>query len=40
MVLAFALSIGIDPGLLKLITAVFVLAIVSIPEISKRIFKK
>jgi putative ABC transport system permease protein len=40
MVLAFALSIGIDPGLLKLITAAFVLAIVSIPEISKRVLKK
>lgn len=33
MVLAFALSMGIDPNLLKLITALFVLAIVYLPSV-------
>ena len=33
LVLAFTLSIGIDPNLLKLITALFVLLIVSIPRL-------
>jgi putative ABC transport system permease protein len=33
LVLAFTLSIGIDPNLLKLVTAVFVLLIVSIPRL-------
>jgi putative ABC transport system permease protein len=33
LVLAFTLSIGIDPNLLKLVTAAFVLIIVSIPRI-------
>ena len=33
LVLAFTLSIGIDPNMLKLVTAVFVLIIVSIPRI-------
>lgn len=32
-VLAFTLSIGIDPNLLKLVTAVFVLAIVGVPAL-------
>jgi putative ABC transport system permease protein len=33
LVLAFTLSIGIDPNMLKLVTAVFVLLIVSIPRL-------
>ena len=33
LVLAFTLSIGIDPNMLKLVTAVFVLIIVSIPRL-------
>jgi putative ABC transport system permease protein len=33
LVLAFTLSIGFDPNLLKLVTAVFVLLIVSIPRL-------
>src|SRR6202012_3048304 len=33
-VLAFTLSIGVDPTLLKLVTAVFVLLIVSLPRLS------
>jgi putative ABC transport system permease protein len=33
LVLAFTLSIGIDPNMLKLVTAAFVLIIVSIPRI-------
>jgi putative ABC transport system permease protein len=37
LVLAFTLSIGIDANLLKLITSVFVLLIVSLPQIK---FKK
>ena len=36
LVLAFTLSVGIDPNLLKLVTAVFVLLIVSIPMIRRR----
>lgn len=36
LVLALALSLGINPNLLKLITAVFVLAIVALPNISIR----
>jgi putative ABC transport system permease protein len=36
LVLAFTLSIGIDPNMLKLVTAVFVLLIVSIPMIRRR----
>ncbi len=35
LVLAFTLSIGVDPNLLKLITALFVLLIVSIPRLKK-----
>jgi putative ABC transport system permease protein len=35
MVLAFTLSIGIDPNLLKLVTASFVLLIVIIPRLKK-----
>ena len=35
LVLAFTLSIGVDPNLLKLVTAVFVLLIVSIPRLQK-----
>lgn len=34
LVLAFTLSIGIDPTLLKLITALFVLSIVSLPRLN------
>jgi putative ABC transport system permease protein len=33
LVLAFTLSIGVDPNLLKLVTALFVLAIVGIPRL-------
>jgi putative ABC transport system permease protein len=33
LVLAFTLSIGVDPNLLKLVTALFVLLIVSIPKL-------
>jgi len=36
LVLALALSLGINPNLLKLITAAFVLAIVALPNISIR----
>jgi putative ABC transport system permease protein len=36
MVLAFTLSSGVDPTLLKLVTAVFVLLIVSLPRLSFR----
>lgn len=36
LVLAFTLSLGIDPNLLKLFTAVFVLLIVSVPQIRLR----
>ena len=36
MILAFALSIGIDAIYLKLVVAVFVLAVVSIPNIKSK----
>ncbi|POY34872.1 ABC transporter permease [Solitalea longa] len=36
LVLAFTLSLGIDPNLLKLLTALFVLIIVSIPQLGFR----
>lgn len=36
MVLAIALSMGVNPNMLKLITSVFVLAIVGIPRLIKR----
>ncbi|AFD06496.1 ABC transporter permease [Solitalea canadensis] len=36
LVLAFTLSLGVDPNLLKLFTAVFVLIIVSIPQLRLR----
>ncbi len=36
MVLAIALSLGVHPNMLKLITAIFVLAIVGIPRLSMR----
>lgn len=35
-VLALALSLGINPNLLKLITAIFVLAIVAVPRLARR----
>lgn len=38
-VLAFTLSIGIDPNLLKMVTALFVLMIVALPKISKSFTK-
>lgn len=38
-VLAFTLSIGIDPNLLKMVTALFVLIIVALPKISKSFTK-
>ncbi len=39
-VLAFTLSIGIDPNLLKMVTALFVLFIVALPRISKSLAKQ
>jgi len=39
-VLAFTLSIGVDPNMLKMVTAVFVLLIVALPKISQRLVKK
>ncbi len=39
-VFAFTLSIGIDPNLLKMVTALFVLFIVALPRISKSFAKK
>ena len=36
LVLAVALSLGVNPNLLKLITSVFVLAIVGIPRLMRR----
>lgn len=39
-VLAFTLSIGVDPNMLKMVTAVFVLLIVALPKISQRFVKK
>ena len=38
-VLAFTLSIGIDPNLLKMVTALFVLFIVALPRVSKSLAK-
>ncbi|MEY5045515.1 MAG: hypothetical protein RL713_740 [Bacteroidota bacterium] len=38
-VLAFTLSIGIDPNLLKMVTALFVLLIVALPRITKSFAK-
>ncbi len=35
LILAFVLSIGIDPNLLKLVTALFVLLVVSVPQLRK-----
>jgi putative ABC transport system permease protein len=40
MVLAYTLSLGVDPNLLKLITAVFVLVIVGISAVGERIKNK
>ena len=37
LVLAFTLSLGIDPNLLKLVTAVFVLCIVALPRMSSQL---
>jgi putative ABC transport system permease protein len=37
LVLAVTLSVGVDPNLLKLVTAVFVLIVVSIPRIKARL---
>jgi putative ABC transport system permease protein len=37
LVLAFTLSLGIDPNLLKLVTAVFVLLIVALPRVSNQL---
>ena len=39
-VLAFTLSVGVDPNLLKMVTALFVLTIVAIPKISKTFSKQ
>jgi putative ABC transport system permease protein len=39
-VLAFTLSIGVDPNLLKMVTALFVLTIVAIPKLSKTFSKQ
>jgi putative ABC transport system permease protein len=38
-VLAFTLSVGIDPNLLKMVTALFVLFIVALPKFSKSLSK-
>ena len=38
-VLAFTLSVGVDPNLLKMVTALFVLTIVAIPKLSKTFSK-
>jgi putative ABC transport system permease protein len=38
-VLAFTLSIGVDPNLLKMVTALFVLLIVALPKISNALSK-
>jgi putative ABC transport system permease protein len=35
VILGFTLSIGIDPLYLKLVTAVFVLAVVSLPQLKR-----
>jgi putative ABC transport system permease protein len=37
MVLAFTLAMGIDPNFLKLVTALFVLAIVAVPRVSHQL---
>jgi putative tryptophan/tyrosine transport system permease protein len=37
LVLAFTLSLGVDPNLLKLVTAIFVLVIVIIPRLKKKV---
>ncbi len=37
LVLAFTLSIGIDPNFLKLVTAIFVLLIVALPRVSSQL---
>lgn len=37
MVLAFTLTMGIDPNILKLVTALFVLAIVALPRVSSQL---
>jgi len=39
-VLAFTLSVGVDPNLLKMVTALFVLTIVTIPKLSKTFSKQ
>jgi putative ABC transport system permease protein len=39
MVLAITLSLGIDPNMLKLITALFVLLIVALPRVSGQLRK-
>jgi putative tryptophan/tyrosine transport system permease protein len=39
LVLAFTLSLGIDPNLLKLVTATFVLLIVALPRVSNQLRK-
>jgi putative tryptophan/tyrosine transport system permease protein len=36
LVLAFTLSIGVNPNLLKLVTAAFVLFIVSLPRLTAK----
>ena len=35
LILAFTLSIGIDPNLLKLVTAAFVLLVVALPNLKR-----
>ncbi|MDE3212989.1 MAG: ABC transporter permease [Bacteroidota bacterium] len=37
LVLAFTLAMGVDPNILKLVTAVFVLAIVALPRVSNQL---
>lgn len=38
-VLAFTLSVGVDPNLLKMVTAIFVLIIVALPKLGKSLSK-
>jgi len=39
LALAFTLAVGIDPNLLKLVTAIFVLLIVALPAASKQLVR-
>jgi putative ABC transport system permease protein len=39
LVLAITLALGVDPNLLKLVTALFVLLIVALPRVSSQLRK-